>query len=461
MSVSSRRTYDTDSIVLRRIFAYDISNSPFSTGFVLTSVTKGLATFLSPNVALSTIGVSNLPAQLSSIEGALYSTFGVFTSNLPSSPAVFLASTVQGLGTAGYVSTSYVTSTIRGLGSLGYVSTSALAPYFTSTVTGLGTSGYISTATLNSTLTGTFISTVGGLGQIYTSTAATFADSLISTVKGLGTSQYISTSQLQSTVQGIGSSGYISTSQLQSTVQGIGSSGYLSTSQLVSSIQGLGSSQYVSTSQLVSSIQGLATSGYVSSSQLFSSVQGVITSLSSIASATNIRSTYTNTYAGNWCNVNFLYSNLGPFSTVQSFQVDLGQALRNQMGVSTTNLDIEFKANLQFGYYDSRSIQYDFSTCLVKGVSLNTTSILAQENISFYILNASAVNLPFFFTEKYRFVLNDLSTISTLKSDTSFSTLSVFHRIGISSPTTNQLFIAPAQPTSIIVVVDNSTRTTP
>lgn len=455
--VSSRRTYDTDSITLRRIFAYDLSNSPFSTGFILTSVTKGVATFLSPNFALSTIGVPNLPAQLSTLAGQLVSTFGVFTSNLPSSAQVFLPSTVNGLGSVGYVSTSYVTSTIIGLGTFGYLSSSVFGDVVTSTVTGLASAGYISTSQLTSTITG-----LASADYISSS-------QLTSTVIGLGSTGYISTLQLVSTVTGLGSANYISSSQLQSTMEGLGTFGYLSSISfystldgvLPSTVTGLGSATYISSTQLTSSLVGLGSIGYVSSASLFSSINnlGTFGFISSLAST--VRSTFSNQFTGNWCNAGFLYSNLGPFSTVKTFQFDLGAGMRNQIQPSTTNLDIEFKANLQFGYYDARSIQYDFSTCLVKGVSLNTSSIIAQENISYYILNANAVNLPFFFSEKYRFVLNDTATISTLKSDTSFSSLSLFHRIGISSPTTNQLFAFPAKPTSITVVLDNATRTYP
>ena len=375
--VSSRRTYDTDSIVLRRIFAYDLSNSPFSTGFVLTSLTKGVATFLNLNLALSTIGVDNLPAQLSSIQGELVSTFGVFNSNLPSSPSYFLPSTVEGLGSSGYVSTSYVTSTIVGLGTLGYLSSSVIGNIVFSSIQGLGSAGYISTASLNST------------------------------VQGLASARYISSTQLLSTVAGLGNSGFISTSQLISTINGLGSIGYVSTFPQ------------------------------------------------------NVRSTYINTFDGNWSNTGFLYNNLRPTSTVKTFQFDMGNSVRNLIDLNKTNIDIEFKANLQFGYYDSRSIQYDFSTCLVKGVSLAKEAIIGQENISYYILNASPVNLPFFFTEKYRFLLRDQTVLSSIKNDSEFSSFSLFHRVGISSPTTNQLFVFPAKPESISLVLDNLCSTNP
>jgi hypothetical protein len=421
MSISSRRTYDTDLITLRRIYAYDLSNAPFSTGNILTAVTRGVATFLSPTVALSSIGVPNLPAQLSTIDGQLLSTLFYFNQNLPSSASFFLPSTVTGLGSSGYVSTSYVTSTIEGLGTLGYLSSAALIGLVNSSIIGLASSDYISSTQLFSTITG-----LGSSGFISSS-------QLVSTIEGLGSASYISSSQLISTVEGIGSLGFVSSLSLTSTFDSV----------LPSTVIGLGSVGYVSTLSLISTVDGLGSLGYISS--IF----------------TNYRSTFTNEKVGNWSNAGFLYQNLGPLSTVQSFQFDVGDILRNQFDVSTTNLDIEIKANLQFGYYDARSIEYDFSTCLVRGVSLNISSIIAQENLSYYILNANPVNLPFFFTEKYRFVINSQSTISTLKNESEYSTLSLFHRIGISSPTTNQLFVYPAKPTSITMIVDNSTRTYP
>jgi hypothetical protein len=419
--VSSRKTYDTDSITLRRIFSYDLSNSPFSTGFVLTALTKGVVSFTTLNLALSTIGVPDLPALQSTLEGELVSTIGYFTSNLPSSASFFLPSTVAGLGTSGYVSTTYLTSTIDGLGTLGYLSSFVIGDTVTSSIIGLGSSGYVSSTQLTST------------------------------VEGLGSSDYISSSQLLSSLTGLGSLGYISSTSFASTFD----------TAFPSTVIGLGSAGYVSTASLWSTVDSLGTVGYISAPSLYSTVNA-LPSFGFVSSLTStFRSTFSNELVGNWNTSGFLYSNLGPFSSIQTFQFDLGNQLRNQMIVSTTNLDIEFKANLQFGYYDGRSIQYDFSTCLVKGVSLNTTSIVAQENIAYYILNANPVNLPFFFTEKYRFLINDVSTISTLKSDEQYSTLSLFHIVGVSSPTTNQLFAYPAKPTSITLVLDNSTRANP
>jgi len=142
-------------------------------------------------------------------------------------------STVQGLGSSSYVSSSSLASTVQGLGSLSYVSSSSLA----STVQGLGSLSYVSSSSLEST------------------------------VQGLGSLSYVSSSSLASTVQGLGTAGYMSSPVvgLTSTVQGLGSSSYVSSSSLASTVQGLGTSTYVSSLSLVSTIQGLGTSGYISS----------------------------------------------------------------------------------------------------------------------------------------------------------------------------------------------------
>jgi hypothetical protein len=61
-------------------------------------------------------------------------------------------STVQGLGTANYVSTATLQSTVFGLNV--YISSFIDVPELTSTIIGLGTNGYVSTTGLLSTATG-------------------------------------------------------------------------------------------------------------------------------------------------------------------------------------------------------------------------------------------------------------------------------------------------------------------
>ena len=427
----SRKTYDTQSIALRRIFAYDISNNmPFSTGYILTSLTKGTASFVSPNVTLSTIGFPNLPATISTLSGELFSTAQFISLVYTSTIISYLPSTVIGLGTAGYVSTSFydakTISTIDGLGTLGYLSSAVVQGPITSTVIGLGTVGYISSSQLLSSLTG-----LGSLGYVSSS-------QLTSSLLDLTALGYISSSQLTSSIIGLGTLGYLSSSQLFSSISSLGSLGYVSTSQLTSTVAGLASSRYISTSQLTSTIVGLGSIGYLSTNQIF-------------------RSTYSNNLTGNWSNVGYIYSSItSSIISLSSIRFDLGTALRQQIIPSTTKLDIELKPNIQFVYYDAISRDYQFNSFLVRGVNFSTPNIIGQESITYYILNANAINLAFFFQEKTRFLINNPLVLSTLRNDTQFSTLSLHHTFGTRVPTTNQFFATPASSICASVVVDNT-----
>jgi len=452
MSSSSRKTYDTDSIALRRIFAYDVSNnSPFSTGFVLTSLLRGSASFVSPNLSLSTIGLPNLPATISTLTNELLSTAVLFGQIIPSSATIFLPSTVTGLGTSGYLSTSalgpYLASTNQNLGSLGYVSTLGLNEQLGSTLVGLGTFGYLSSGVVTVPIQSTII----GLGTIgYVSSTQ-----LASTVTGLATVGYVSSTQLASTVAGLGTIGFVSSSQLASTVQGLGTLGYVSSSQLTSSLNGLGTLGYISTSQLRSTVAGLATAGYVSSTQLTSSLAGMGT-LGFLSSSRSFRSTYGNLATGNWSNVAYLYSSITSATiSLSTIRVDLG-SLRTQIIPSTTRLDIEFKQNVQFGFYDATSRNYEFNSFLVRGSSFATSNIIGQESLQYYILNANPINLSFFFQEKTRFLITNPLILSTLRNDGQFSTLTLHHTFGSVIPTTNQFFASPASSICATVVLDNT-----
>lgn len=435
MSASSRRTYDTDSIALRRIFAYDISNNaPFSTGFILTSLTRGSASFVSPFLSLSSIGIPNLPGELSTLSAQLLSTAQVQSELYPSSAQFFLPSTVTGLGTVGYISTSGLgaafASSIQGLGTSGYLSTSGLTDPLTSTTIGLGTIGYLSSAVVTGPLTSTII----GLGTIgYVSSTQ-----LASTVNGLATSGYISSSQLTSSLQGFGSLGYLSSSQLFSSLEGLGSLGYVSSTQLRSTVEGLGSASFVSSTQLVSTVQGLGTIGYLSTVNIY-------------------RSTYPNLLTGNFSNVGFLYSSISTnLSAISTIRIDLGAELRSKIIPSTTRLDIEFKPNAQFAYYDAASRDYQFNSFLLQGPNFSIPNVIGQESLTYYILNANTINLAFFFQEKLRYLINDPTTLSTLKSDLLYSTLSIHHTFGTRIPTTNQFFASPASSICATVVLDNT-----
>jgi hypothetical protein len=470
MSSSSRKTYDTDSIALRRIFAYDVSNnSPFSTGFVLTSLTRGSASFVSPNLTLSTIGVPNLPATLSTLTGELFSTAIEVGFAYTSSAVFFLPSTVIGLGTSGYVSTSalgpYLASTTQNLGSLGYVSTSGLNRQIASTIDGLGTFAYLSSGVVTVPIQSTII----GLGTIgYVSSTQ-----LTSSITGLGTVGFVSSSQIASTLIGLGSVGFVSSTQVASTVIGLGTVGFVSSTQLASTVIGLGTVNYISSSQLVSTVASLAALGYISSSQLASTVTGLASSryvsstqltsslvglgtIGYLSTSRIFRSTYGNLATGNWSNVTYLFSSISTNTlSLSTIQFDLG-ILRNQIIPSTTKLDIELKQNVQFGYYDGTSRNYEFNSFLVRGSTFTTSNIIGQESLQYYILNANAINLSFFFQEKTRFLVTNPLVLSTLRNDSQFSTLTLHHTFGTIIPTTNQFFASPASSVCATVVLDNT-----
>ncbi len=192
---------------------------------------------------LSNAQIQSLSSQsiwVSSINGALpgsgsltsipstLSTFSLFTSSLTASTITTLAistldlwvssvngqafdqlfqSTVAGLGSADYISSSQLISTAQGLETyissfidpqelassvLQFISATYFTTSLTSTVEGLGSAGYISSFQL--------ISTVAGLGQIYSSTMGGGLASIPST---LSTTQFFTSSILASTIQTI------------------------------------------------------------------------------------------------------------------------------------------------------------------------------------------------------------------------------------------------------------------
>jgi hypothetical protein len=165
-----------------------------------------------------------------------------------------LTSTVEGLGTYGFISSSQLFSTVTGLGTFGYISSS---DGLFSSIKGLGSMGYISSGTLEVISTPQLTSSLQGLGSM-------------GYLSSLSLSSIISTPQLTSSLVGLGSMGYlsslslssiISTPQLTSSLVGLGSMGYLSSLAL---------SSIISTPQLTSSLVGLGSMGYLSSLALSS-----------------------------------------------------------------------------------------------------------------------------------------------------------------------------------------------
>ena len=217
-----------------------------------------------------------------------------------------LFSTVTGLGSIGYVSTSFLnatissnlTSTVAGLGSIGYISSPSFTSSFisttnfinqsfssfstafgpgggvqlsnlTSTVTGLGSIGYISSASL--------LSTTNFINQSFSSFSTAFASAL--------------TSNLFSTVTGLGSIGYVSTATLNvalaSTVRGIGTGGLTTLPSTISTFSLLTSSIFASTTTTtILSTQQIFTSSIIGNVSQFATLSSYAIYVSSFYTAT-------------------------------------------------------------------------------------------------------------------------------------------------------------------------------
>ena len=282
------------------IYVYDGNLINFSVGSITydqsdisTLSTATNSRIISTNTELSAQNEGNLLSTFSTVLGL--GTLGYVSSTQ-------LTSTTQGLGTIGYISTTQLTSTIQGLGTIGYISTAQLI----STVAGLGTLGYISTSFTNNILQSTVTGINNNLGSLGYVSSSTLEASIQSTTQGLtdslGTLGYVSTLSLESTTQGLYDgfgNYYISTAGLntiiQSSIEGLGTVGYLSTSQLndalTSSFNALFTYNLISSPNLKSTIDNLGSMGYISTATLVSSFNAIKKSL------INIRSSIA--YAGN------------------------------------------------------------------------------------------------------------------------------------------------------------------
>ncbi len=108
MSSQVRKTYDTDVITLRRIFAVNPTlNTPISSGQILATAQNGESFFVNPfqvsSIAALQIGLSTISTGAGSGGGT---------------DLTALTSTVVGLGTAGYISSLQFLSSFQGLSNI-------------------------------------------------------------------------------------------------------------------------------------------------------------------------------------------------------------------------------------------------------------------------------------------------------------------------------------------------------
>jgi hypothetical protein len=303
----------TDRIVLRKVYALDSNTGLFlSSGQSLVTDGLGGTNWLNVISSLSVYGgpsVGNLPSTLSTFSTQTYLNttyfFGLSSLSTETNAQISTLSSIVAFQNPGQLTVDNLRSTVEGLGSALYVSTSYLQAAIVSTTKGVTSTGSVSS-----------LSTIDNLGTLgYVSTL-----SLRSTVQGLASVGYISTSQLVSTVEGLNTFGpYLTTAAMVSTVTGLGSSGYISSTQLQSTVAGLGSLRYVSTTQMQSTVEGLGTRGYISSTGLQSTVAGLGSAGASWGqSYVSTASLVSTTYALSTLKANIRFDNVTTITTIGS-----------------------------------------------------------------------------------------------------------------------------------------------
>jgi hypothetical protein len=192
-----KRGYDMDLTVFRSLFALDPNtNIPISTNWLMTSDGIGGIQWESMAWYMSSVSISNIqildvnkanaiPLHNLTIQNGnlLVDGVGAVGSGIS---ILQLASSITGLGTAGYVSTASLYSTVAGLGTAGYVSSAGLAK----TVAGLGTTGYVSTASLYSTVAG-----LGTAGYVSSAQFNSFSNFIYNPVSYISSGNLFSTSK--------------------------------------------------------------------------------------------------------------------------------------------------------------------------------------------------------------------------------------------------------------------------
>ncbi len=364
--IQNNRSYDTDLLILRSLFALNPdTNLPISTNYIMTTDGAGGISWIDPII----FGGISLPN---------------------------LVSTVAGLGSINYVSTSFLntalTSSLKGLGTINYISTSYLNTALTSSLTGLGTINYVSTSYLNSALR----SSIEGLGTVGYVSAQTLAittntanAALTSSIFILNPSRYVSTGALISTVKGILDSADFALqigdfdAGLTSTSQGLGTLGYISTatfrSSLTSTSQGLGTLGYISTaafrSSLTSTVQGLGSAGYVSTSFMTNYVTDAV---ANAGTSGNYVSVPTLTLT-----LNTKVAGLGTQGYVStSYLVDYVTNALNNVGtsgnyVSTPTLDLALTSTTSYIFDLERYVSTGALTSTTVGILATATSGIA------------------------------------------------------------------------------------
>ena len=456
----AKKGYDMDLTVLRSLFALDSNtNIPISTNWFLTADGIGGLQWESMAWYMSTVSISNIcmldttPTNNPRLHNVTITNGGMYVDGSPVVGSglniIQLASSLQGLGTYGYVSTLSLYSTVAGLGTAGYVSSETL----NTTVKALGTMGYVSTQSLYSTVAG-----LGTVGYVSSAQFASFsnliynpsyisANNLLSTSQNLfgyiqdiinsqgtgaissftvnGTATFYSTlsvgtfyyingniSTLSTSIGGaltnLGSAGYLSTlssSSISTTSITVSSLGFMDTvtgvNQLAAvangifQINGASITGDVSKGNLTSTVVGLGTVGYISSI-VFGSIVSTA-NLSGLISSANLSGLIST-------------ANLGGLISTASLSGLISTA--NVSGVIST-------ANLN-GVISTANLNGVISTANLSGLisSQNLVDLISSANLNGLVstANFSGLMSTTFFDSQITSTLAGLGTAGYLSS---------------------------------------------
>lgn len=340
MASLSRKTYDTDVITLRRIFAYNPdTNAPISSGTILAVTgSRGAASFIDPLQLSSLRGISSIVGdetfQNISTGNITLSSITFIDSANTSNQYMFVSSGILFLNNStimgrGDVQANELISTVAGLGQAGYIST--LSSFQLST--GILKSGDVNTSTINLIDTGngalrtltasndflyfngavvnyaninyntsSYIYQVSSVSTIYAftipvsistacnvfintdffssvsfSTGQLVTSSLNFIDTTNNTEQLLAVNNGQLQLNGAAIIADLTKEDLFSTVTGLGSIGYISSPQLLSTTSGL--VENLLPPFFASTVDGLGSAGYISSLELTSTTAGLVENL--------------------------------------------------------------------------------------------------------------------------------------------------------------------------------------
>jgi hypothetical protein len=283
-----------------------------------------------------------------------------------------LTSTVIGLGTAGYISSSQLLSTSLGLSQ--YISSFIDPTELTSTVVGLGTQGFVSS-----------------LGLTY---------AVASTAQGLGTFGYTSTSQLLSTSLGLyqqiqTSPTNITQTNLTSTIIGLGTFGYLSTVVLANLVSTANLVNLVSTANLANLVSTANLANHISTANLanFVSTTYLSTQLGSTFATLNVSSLSTFNFIGTTGFISTLTVNNLFIGSNQGFTT-MGDVIGTSISTILLFTGVEYATNIFTSSLNASSIvSYSNQVTILSTQQLNVSSITGITFLSQTALTSTVIGL--------------------------------------------------------------------